>query len=70
MRLRELEVSIFKGAEGEDPHGWLHRLERYFVVNWLTDKDELDVIVLCLEGEALKWHHGGCMCFDCKLGGV
>lgn len=56
MRLRKLEIPIFKGEVGEDPIGWFHRVERYFVVNRLTEKDKLDAAVLCLEGEALEWH--------------
>ena len=32
MRLRKLEVPIFKGEEEENVDGWLHRVERYFVV--------------------------------------
>lgn len=27
MRLRELEVSIFKGEDDDNPDGWLHRVE-------------------------------------------
>ena len=56
MRLRKLEIPIFKGEIGEDPLGWFHRVERYFVVNRLSEKDKLDAAVLCLEGEALEWH--------------
>ncbi|TYJ97047.1 aminoacyl-tRNA ligase [Cucumis melo var. makuwa] len=55
MRLRKLEVPIFKGEECKSVDGWLHRVERYFMVNRLTEKDKLDVAVLCWEGEALDW---------------
>lgn len=56
MRLRKLEVPIFKRDEDKNLDGWLHRVERYFVVNRLSEKDKLDVVVLCLEGEALDWY--------------
>ena len=56
MRLRILEVPIFKGDEEGNVDGWLHRVERYFVVNRLTERDKLDAAVLCLEGEALDWY--------------
>lgn len=56
MRLRKLEIPIFKGEVGEDPIGYFHRVEWYFVVNRMTEKDKLDAAVLCLEGEALEWH--------------
>lgn len=55
MRLRKFEVPIFKGEEGEDLNNWLHRVERYFVVNRQTEKDKLEAAVLCLEDEALSW---------------
>lgn len=29
MRLRKLEVPIFKGEDDGNPDGWLHRVERY-----------------------------------------
>ncbi|XP_038904464.1 uncharacterized protein LOC120090832 [Benincasa hispida] len=56
MRLRKLEIPIFKGEIGEDPMGWFHRVERYFVVNRLSEKDKIEAAILCLEGEALEWH--------------
>lgn len=56
MRLRKLEVPISEGEEEENVDGWLHRIERYFVVNRLTERDKLDAAVLCLEGEALDWY--------------
>lgn len=57
MRLQKFEVSIFEGEEGENVDGWLHHVERYFMVNWVTKRDKLDVAILCLEGEALDWYH-------------
>lgn len=51
-----MEVPIFKGEDDENLDGWLHRVKCYFVMNRLTEKDKLDVVVLCLEGEALDWY--------------
>lgn len=53
MRLWKLEVPIFKGEEEENVDEWLHHVERYFVVNRLTERDKLEAAVLCLEVEAL-----------------
>lgn len=33
MRLGKLEVQIFKGEVEKNVDGWLHQVERYFVVN-------------------------------------
>lgn len=59
MRLRKLEIPIFKGEARDDPLGWFHRVERYFIVNRLTEKDKLDAAMLCLEGESLEWYQWG-----------
>lgn len=56
MRLRKLEVPIFKGEVDENVDGWLHRVERYFVVNRLTGWDQLNVAILYLEREVLDWY--------------
>lgn len=56
MRLRKLEVPILKGEEEENVDGWLHRVEHYFVVNRLTERDKLDARMLCLGGETLDWY--------------
>ncbi|PWA67746.1 Ankyrin repeat-containing protein [Artemisia annua] len=42
-RMRKLKMPIF---EGDDAHGWIYRVERYFEVQ----------AALCLEGEALAWY--------------
>ncbi|CAM8929105.1 unnamed protein product [Rhodiola kirilowii] len=50
---RKLELPIF---QGDDIHGWLHRAERYFLINGLTDYEKLDAASICFEGKALHWH--------------
>lgn len=57
MQLRKLKVSIFEGEDQEDPYGWLHHVERYFVVKRIDEKkDKLDETILYLEGEAFDWY--------------
>lgn len=56
MRLCKLEEPILKGEVEENVDWWLHRVERYFVVNRLIERDKLDATMLCLEGEALDWY--------------
>ncbi|CAM8923795.1 unnamed protein product [Rhodiola kirilowii] len=51
-RHRRLELPVF---QGEDVRGWLHRAERYFLVNDLTNLEKLDAAILCMEGKALHW---------------
>lgn len=51
-RHRKLEIPLF---EGEDPLGWIFRVERYFVVNGVTEAEKLEAAVVSLEGRALSW---------------
>lgn len=41
---------------GENPDGWLFRVERYFEVNGLTEREKLGAIVVSLDGDALSWY--------------
>ena len=52
-RVRKLKMPVF---EGEDAHGWIYRVERYFAVNGLTEDEKLTAAALCLEGKALAWY--------------
>ncbi|KAF7821313.1 Retrotransposable element Tf2 [Senna tora] len=51
-RYRKLELPIF---DGEDPIGWLFRVERYFPVNAVPGEEKLDAVAVCMEGKALNW---------------
>lgn len=51
-RVKKLEMPIFSG---ENPNGWLHRAERYFEVNELTEKEKLGAVEVSLYGNALSW---------------
>lgn len=43
-----MEVPVFRGEVEENVNGWLHQVERYFVVNRLTERDKLDATVLSI----------------------
>ncbi|KAJ1383053.1 hypothetical protein SESBI_43701 [Sesbania bispinosa] len=49
---RKLEVSIFSG---DDAHGWINRVERYFKLNGLANSEKLNAVVVALEDRALNW---------------
>ena len=42
--------------EGEDAHGWIYRMERYFDIQEIQEMDQLWAAVLCMEGPALSWY--------------
>ncbi|EXB66634.1 hypothetical protein L484_024931 [Morus notabilis] len=52
LGLRRLEMPLF---EGDNPEGWLFRVERYFSVNRLTEEDKLSAAAICFKGDALAW---------------
>ncbi|XP_025981686.1 uncharacterized protein [Glycine max] len=50
---RRLEIPIFAG---EDVFGWMHRLERYFLLKNVTEDEKMQATVMALEGKALSWY--------------
>lgn len=50
---RKLKMRIF---EGEDAYRWIYRVERYFAVNGLTERESLTTTTICLEGKVLAWY--------------
>lgn len=52
-RAKRVEVPYFMG---EDPYGWVYRVERYFEINRIPDEEKVDTAVVCLEGKALNWY--------------
>ncbi|XP_031283145.1 uncharacterized protein LOC116141808 [Pistacia vera] len=52
MTGRKLEMPIFFG---EDPYGWIFRVERYFHLNGITEEGKLTATAVCMEGEAINW---------------
>jgi len=47
-----LEMPIF---DGEDPMGWLTKIERYFRLRVVREEDKLEVVMVAMDGEALDW---------------
>ena len=50
--VRKLKMPIF---EGEDAYGWVYRVEHYFAINGLSEREKLLAAALCLEVKALAW---------------
>lgn len=51
-RFRKLDMPII---DGNDPDGWVLRLDRYFDFYKLSEEEKLEAVVLALEGDVLKW---------------
>ncbi|GKE26603.1 ankyrin repeat-containing protein, partial [Tanacetum coccineum] len=51
-RIRKLKIPLFKG---EDPHGWIYKVERYFEVEDIQPREKLREVGLCMEDQALSW---------------
>ncbi|CAH1433964.1 unnamed protein product [Lactuca virosa] len=49
---RKLKIPIFSG---EDVHGWIYKVERYFEIHKFGKKDQLRAVAICLEGAPLTW---------------
>lgn len=52
-RLRRLEFPVFNG---EDPDGWIVKIEHSFDFYQLPEKEKLDAAVVGLKGNALLWY--------------
>lgn len=50
--IKKLELPLFNG---ENLDGWIFLVERYFEINYLFSEEKFQVVVVCLEGEALMW---------------
>lgn len=50
LRCRRLELPMF---DGENPEGWILKVERYFHVNQILETEKLEAVAKCLEGGAL-----------------
>lgn len=52
FRPRRMEMPIFSGG---DPDEWGYRAERYFGLQRLSEAEQLEAAIMCLEGAALHW---------------
>ncbi|KAL5552261.1 hypothetical protein UlMin_002437 [Ulmus minor] len=50
---RKLELPLF---EGENPHGWIFRAERYFAYRGVKETEKITLATICLEGRVLSWY--------------
>lgn len=41
--------------KGDDAHGWLVRVHRYFRINNVRERDKLDAVVITMEDMALNF---------------
>nr|GFA71301.1 ankyrin repeat-containing protein [Tanacetum cinerariifolium] len=51
-QMRKLKIPLF---DGEDSHGWIYKVERYFEVQDIQPREQLRAAVLCMKGQALSW---------------
>ena len=42
--------------DGEDPDGWILRVERYFAFYKLTEDEMLEAVAVAMDGDALRWY--------------
>ncbi|CAH1442237.1 unnamed protein product [Lactuca virosa] len=50
---QKIEMPIF---DGEDSHGWIDRVERYYEIQGIKDTERLKTTSLCMEGLTLAWY--------------
>ena len=50
--LRNLEMPIFNG---EDPMGWLTKIERYLRMCTIREEDKMEAVMVAMDGKALGW---------------
>ncbi|KAJ1420421.1 Retrotransposon gag domain [Sesbania bispinosa] len=50
---RKLEIPIFTG---DDAYGWTNRLERYFHIKGVSERERMSAVMVAMEGRALSWY--------------
>ena len=48
---RKLELPLF---DGEDPLGWIFKVERYFMVNGVTEAEKVDAAIVSLDRKSTR----------------
>lgn len=51
----ERKVEDLPVFERDDTINWIFKVERYFEVNHLTEREKLIVVGVCMEGRTLSW---------------
>jgi len=67
-KLGKLTVAFFDGSEKISARAWLQKLETYFVLNPMKEKDAVQFATLHLEGEAYEWWYHGHTTLGSSLG--
>ncbi|KAJ1413258.1 Retrotransposon gag domain [Sesbania bispinosa] len=49
----KLEIPIFAG---DDAYGWTNRLERYFHIKGVSERERMSAVMVAMEGRALSWY--------------
>lgn len=49
---RKIDLPLFNG---EDAHGWIVRVERFFSLNHIDDGEKVKLLVIAMEDRALNW---------------
>ena len=52
FRPLRMELPLFSG---ENPDGWVYRIERYFLLTRMTETMMLETAIVSLDGDALTW---------------
>lgn len=52
-KYRKLDMPVF---DGNDPDGWILRVERYFKFYRLTEEEMLEAVAVAMDGDALRWY--------------
>ncbi|KAL4562182.1 hypothetical protein LXL04_034378 [Taraxacum kok-saghyz] len=51
--VRKLKAPVF---DGEEPYGWIYRVERYFEIHGIKGRDQLRAAAICMDRAALAWY--------------
>lgn len=59
--MKKIEMPVF---EKVNTFGWIVKVERFFSDGAYTDEEQLELVSVSLEGEALSWYHAEIMWFQ------
>jgi len=52
-RWRKLEIPIYDGES--DAYSWINKLECFFQMRYILEKEKIQVVMVALYGKALSW---------------
>lgn len=53
--VKRVEMHVF---QGQNVHGWIVRVERYFLMGGYRDESQLELVSVSLDEAALSWFNG------------